>query len=290
MQPARPFTHLSKPHPEWIKVAESHRAVEEKMTKLYSLPIEEFRKVSYRPAPLSANAPRPGHDLVITEREIEVRDGTKIGIRIYKPIQHSQGHPLYFNIHGGGWTVGSPETEEGLNRMITVKNNAVVVSVDYRKAPEFPFPYPLNDSLDAFRWMLQNTKSLGVDPNKLIIGGGSAGANMATVITQILQDEGTMCIKGQILNIPVTCHPDHHPLKGEDHSFQQNSHAPIVNAERMRWFWDNYLSSDKADDPRASPLLSKSLRGLPQTFIQIAGMDPLRDEGIEYAEALQKNG
>lgn len=102
MQPARPFTHLSEPHPEWTKVAENHRAVEERMAKLYSLPIEEFRKVPYRPAPLSATAPRPGHDLVITEQEVEVRDGTKISLRIYEPVQHSKGHPLYFNIHGGG--------------------------------------------------------------------------------------------------------------------------------------------------------------------------------------------
>ncbi|KAJ3530541.1 hypothetical protein NM208_g9281 [Fusarium decemcellulare] len=284
MHTAGRVAHLSTPHPEWTKVAESHRVVEEKLSKLYSLPIDEFRKVPYRPAPLSANAPTPGNDLNITEREIEVRDGAMVALRIYQPIQLEKGHPLFFNIHGGGWTVGSPETEENQNRLITVRNNAVVVSVDYRKAPEFPFPYALNDSLDAFKWVRAAFSDV------VIIGGGSAGANVAAVVAQIVRDDGSAQIIGQLLNIPVTCHPDHCPLKDEHSSFLQMSDAPILNTERMRWFWDNYIPSGNGNDPRVSPLLAKSLKGLPQALIQVAGMDPLRDEGIAYAEALRSDG
>lgn len=102
VQTPDPLAHLSAPHPEWIKVAEGHAMVEARLSVLYSLNIDEFRKVPYRPPPVSANAPTPGHDLVITQREIEVRDGAKVALRIYKPIHQATGHPLFFNIHGGG--------------------------------------------------------------------------------------------------------------------------------------------------------------------------------------------
>lgn len=93
---------LSTPHPEWQEVAESHKAIEEKLDQLYSLPIEEFRKIPYRAAPLGTGAPEPGRDLKITESKVAVRDGTNVGIRIYQPLSEEKGRLLYFNIHGGG--------------------------------------------------------------------------------------------------------------------------------------------------------------------------------------------
>lgn len=145
------FAHLSTAHSEWEEIAESHRAIEERLDKLYSLPIEEFRKVPYRPPPLPRNAPVPGQDLVISQSQVAVRDGTLLDVRIYQPLNVSDGHLLFFNVHGGGtdtkrfltvdlvllryhlgWTVGTPETEEIQNRLIAVRNNAVVISVDYR--------------------------------------------------------------------------------------------------------------------------------------------------------------
>lgn len=131
---------------------------------------------------------------------------------------------------------------------------------------------------------LKNAESLRVDPSKTIIGGGSAGANVvspistlsltysvalpdleakAAVISRLLRDEGLDNIKGQLLNIPVTCHPDHHPQELGCRSYEQNADAPIVSAHRMRWFWANYLPGGGGEDPRASPLLATDLRGLP---------------------------
>jgi hypothetical protein len=112
----RRFAHLSAMHPEWAKVAESHKALEEKANELYSLPIEEFRKVPYRPAPLAADVPVPGRDLEITQREVVVRDGPNLMIRIYQPIKLRKGHLLFFNVHGGGeMTRASTLSESWLN-------------------------------------------------------------------------------------------------------------------------------------------------------------------------------
>ncbi|KAJ9145078.1 Lipase esterase family protein [Pleurostoma richardsiae] len=284
------FTHLTTMDPEWAEIAPKHAPIDELANKLYRLPIEEFRKVPYKAPPLPGDAPVAGRDLLIRTTEVAVKDGYKVGIRIYEPIQLGKGHVLFFNVHGGGWTVGTPETEEVQNRLVAVKNRAVVVSVDYRRAPEFPFPYALNDSLDVLLWCKENAESLGVDPNKIIVGGGSAGANVSTVLAHIARDEGISGIIGQVLNIPVTCHPDHFPLsKYEYESYEQNAHSPLVTAERMRLFWNNYLPRAEAD-PRASPLLATSLAGLPPALVQVAGMDPLRDEGLAYTEALRADG
>ncbi|EFX06321.1 lipase esterase family protein [Grosmannia clavigera kw1407] len=308
----RRYEHLSSPDPVWLQVAEKHQVLEPLADKLYSLPIEEFRKVPYKPPPLPANAPVIGKDVAVEQAEITVRDGAKIAARICRPIERKDGSVLFFNIHGGGWTVGTPETEEAVSRQVAVQNKAVVVSIDYRRAPEYPFPYALNDSKDALLWCKDHAKSLGIDPERLIIGGGSAGANIASPIlplypvtkprtniatvtqaaalSHIARDEGIGGIIGQVLNIPVTCHPDHFPTsKYEYHSFEQNAGSPIVNAFRMRKFWGFYLPTADAN-PLASPLLSKSFTGLPPALVQVAGMDPLRDEGLAYAEELKANG
>ncbi|KAK9777149.1 putative Lipase esterase family protein [Seiridium cardinale] len=294
--------------PEWARVAPEHEKIERVIETLYSLPIAEFRKVPYRPPPMSTDVPIPGRDISIREAKVPVRDGHDISIRIYEPLNLGQNHMLFFNIHGGGWTVGSPETEEAQNRLIAARNEAVVVSVDYRKykilvatspaypsltlfrAPEYPFPYALNDCYDVLLWCISSSESLGVEKDSIILGGGSAGANIVAALAQIVRDEGINGIIGQVLNIPVTCHPDHFPRSEYEYgSYTQNANAPIVNAARMRLYWSYYLPSGAAD-PRASPLLASSLAGLPPALIQVAGMDPLRDEGLAYAQALKDSG
>lgn len=126
------YAHLSEPDPAWLEVAEAHAPLDELAAKMYSLPLNEFRKVPYKPGPLPANAPQPGRDVNIRTGEVVVRDGHKIGIRIYEPPVRRNDRLLFFNVHGGGWTVGTPETEEAQNRFIAAGNDAVVVSVDYR--------------------------------------------------------------------------------------------------------------------------------------------------------------
>ncbi|KAH7142123.1 lipase esterase family protein [Dactylonectria macrodidyma] len=282
--------HLSRPNPAWDEVALEQSAIDRTSDSVYSLPIEEFRQISYKPPRLPLNVPIPIRDLTVREDQITVRDGASIKVRIYEPLNCGSGRLLFFNIHGGGWTVGSPETEEAQNRLITVKNDVVVCSVDYRRAPEFPFPCALHDSIDALMWCKSNASKLGIDPQRIIVGGGSAGANLAAVITHTFHNDGIQGIVGQMLNIPVTCHPDHFPTdEYELYSYVQNAHTPIVGASRMRTFWANYLP-EAQPDPRASPLLNKSLSGLPPALVQVAGMDPSRDEGLAYAQALRNDG
>ncbi|KAI0136172.1 lipase esterase family protein [Xylariales sp. AK1849] len=301
--------HLSEVNPEWVEVAPEHEKIEKLVDTLYSLPLEEFRKVPYAPPPIPTDAPVPGRDINIREAKVVVRDGHNVGIRIYQPLDVGHNHMFFFNIHGGGWTVGTPETEEAQNRFIAAKNQAVVVSVDYRRAPEFPFPYALHDSYDVLMWCIATAESLGIDKNKFVLGGGSAGANVvssrhylsyippstskgrqAAVLAHIVRDEGIPGLIGQMLNIPVTCHPDHFPAsKHEYKSYEQNAKAPMVNSARMRLYWSYYLPSATAE-PRASPLLASSFSGLPPALIQVAGMDPLRDEGLAYAEVLKNSG
>ncbi|KAK6077390.1 lipase esterase [Seiridium cupressi] len=271
--------------PEWARVAPEHEKIERVIETLYGLPIAEFRKVPYRPPPISTDVPIPGCDISIREAKVPVRDGHDISIRIYEPLNLGQSHMLFFNIHGGGWTVGSPETEEAQNRLITAKTEAVVgTRISFPLRPERLLRRSLMGTC------ISSSKSLGVEKDSIILGGGSAGANIVAALAQIVRDEGINGIIGQVLNIPVTCHPDHFPRsKYEYDSYTQNANAPIVNAARMRLYWSYYLPSGAAD-PRASPLLARSLAGLPPALIQVAGMDPLRDEGLAYAQALKDSG
>ncbi|KAI0151074.1 lipase esterase family protein [Pestalotiopsis sp. NC0098] len=290
------YAHLSEMSPDWAEVAHDHEEAAKLADALYKLPLEEFRKVPYKPPPLPTNVPMPGHDLKITEDMVTVRDGHAIAIRVYEPLGPGDNR----------WTVGDPKTEEAQNRFIASKNGAVVVSFDYRRfdilpcqgsmmlrfcrAPEFQFPYALEDSYDVLRWCIDNAKSLQIDNTRIILGGGRAGANLAAALARILIDENIPGMVGQILNIPVTCHPDHFPRsKYEYTSYEQNSQAPIVSAARMRQYWANYLPG-ATTDARANILLASSFVGLPPALIQVAGMDPLRDEGLAFAEALKESG
>ncbi|EXJ87218.1 hypothetical protein A1O3_04177 [Capronia epimyces CBS 606.96] len=296
----------SSPSPSWSQVAEAQKKVDELSKQVLALPIADLRAIKYRPAALPEDIPQPGIDIDISTIEVPVRDGAKIPLRVYRAkaasanqLPDSDGAVLFFNIHGGGWVLGVPETEEAQNRIIAVRNKAVVVSVDYRKAPEFPFPVPLDDSYDVLQWCRQkeNAVSLGVDANKIVIGGGSAGANLTAAITLRARAHDNLSgIVGQILNIPVTCHPQYFPSERYSHlSWSQNAEAPVVDAARMIWFWNHYLSAsgvEAAADPSLSPLLAskEALEGLPPALVQVAGMDPLRDEGLAYAEALGASG
>ncbi|KAL1888132.1 hypothetical protein Sste5346_009742 [Sporothrix stenoceras] len=288
------YTHLSEPDPAWLAVAEAHAPLDALAAKMYSLPISEFRKVPYKPGPLPDNVPKPGIDITIRTDKVLVRDGTSIGVRIYEPLQRHDGQTLFFNVHGGGWTVGTPETEEAQNRMVAAGTDCVVVSVDYRLAPEFPFPYAVHDSMDALLWCIDQAVDLGIDPHKIVLGGGSAGANICAALSLICRDTGIQgTIIGQVLNIPVTCHPAHFPAdQYEYRSYEQNKEVPLVDAARMHLYWYFYVPNPEIDgsNPLVSPLLAESLANLPPALVQVAGMDPLRDEGLAFAQALEKSG
>ncbi|OAP62321.1 hypothetical protein AYL99_04524 [Fonsecaea erecta] len=281
--------HLSEIDPNFALLQAD---VDRNFADLWSLPLEEFKAAWLSaPVPLPDNCPEPGKDYEVLDQEAAVRDGAKIELKIYKPsTSSSTPSVLILKSHGGGWVVGSHEVEEVENRFLAAKAGAVVVSVDYRMAPEYKFPYAINDCFDVLQWCKSHATELGIDPEKIIVAGGSAGGNIAAVLAQKARDEGVSGIIGQILNIPVTCHPNHFPSdKYEGDSYRQNKDASIIDAPKMMWFWEQYLP-DAQPDPYASPLLAKDLKNLPPALIQVAGMDPLRDEGLAYAEALKAAG
>ena len=235
---------------------------------------------------------KPSEGFETSHRTILASDGTETEIRVYRPqLSANQVLPLLFVLHGGGWVVGGHDSENAMNRAICVRNKVAVLSVDYRRAPEHKYPTALNDSYEAYHWILRNASELCIDRERILLGGTSSGANLIAGLVLKLRDEnGLHGIIGQMLNIPALCHPHFFPNERyELASYEQNADAPTINGRNMRWFWDQYYPNAEPD-PFASPLLAGSLSGIPPTLIQVAGLDPLRDEGIAYAEALEKSG
>ncbi|OQV10567.1 hypothetical protein CLAIMM_14545 [Cladophialophora immunda] len=235
----------------------------------------------------------PSEGFDISYRTKRVRDGTPIELRVYRPSGAVQTErlPLLFVLHGGGFVAGNHDTENSMCRSVCVKNRMVVISIDFRKAPEFQFPVPCNDAYDVYLGLLEDAESFGFDPSKAILAGSSAGSSLtAGLALRLTKDGRSSGVIGQMLNIPALCHPDHLPRdKFELNSYEQNASAPTIDAPSMRWYWKQYCP-DSGFDPLASPLLAPSLSGLPPALIQVAGMDPMRDEGIAYAAALSSAG
>ncbi|ORY68930.1 esterase/lipase/thioesterase [Pseudomassariella vexata] len=298
-QPGPKNGHLSERDPEYAAV---EKAAEEALRPLWynDLPIDQWRKLwTTAPPPIPKGCPELGKEVSESYGKVPVRDGTEIEIKIYKSTtpRNRNDALLVFRMHGGGWTVGGHVTEEAESRYLAALENVVVVSVDYRMAPEFPFPYPIEDSWDVLKWCKANGSSLGINPEKIIIAGNSSGANMAAVLAIRARDEGLTGIVAQILAVPVTCHPKlfsqvPNAEKYELLSYEQNHNAGVIDTVRMEFVWDCYVGTNPESDPRHSPLLNEipALKRLPPALVQVAGCDPMRDEGIAYAEVLKEAG
>ncbi|BBY43321.1 alpha/beta hydrolase [Mycolicibacterium celeriflavum] len=205
-----------------------------------------------------------------------------IRARHYRPIE-GQG-PLLVFFHGGGQVIGSIDTHDDLCREICRRGGMHVLSVDYRLAPEHPAPAGTEDAYAAFRWAHDHATELGADPDRIAVGGDSAGGNQATLVAHRARAEGPLPA-AQLLLYPVT-----------DYSAETRSQALFANGyfltrDDLGWFRDKYLSGGvAADDPQVSPLLADDLSGLPPALIITAGFDPLRDEGRQYADAMRAAG
>jgi acetyl esterase len=193
--------------------------------------------------------------------------------------------PTLVFFHGGGWVIGSVDTHDGLCRMIANGSGCRVISVDYRLSPESKFPGPVEDAAAAVEWIEKNAAQLGVDANRLAIGGDSAGGALAAVVTQIAKEKGTPKLAYQLLLFPVT------QIGNETISLREYAEGYFLERKTLEWFYENYLppGADKRD-PRISPLTASDVSGLPPAYVMLAGFDPLHDEGLQYAEKLRTAG
>lgn len=229
----------------------------------------------------SAGEPEPVGSIV--NRSIPGSLG-EIPVRVYTP-EGTGPFPALAYFHGGGWVAGDLEMVDPLCTMLTNRARAVVVSVDYRLAPEHKFPAPLTDCYEATRWVSENAAELDVDPRRIAVGGDSAGGNLAAAVSAMAGEMGTPDLAFQILFYPVT------NMDYETASYRENGDGYFLTTDMMRWFWGHYLESEDAGrDMRASPLLTQDASGLPPTFVVTAEFDPLRDEGEAYAELLRAAG
>ena len=212
-----------------------------------------------------------------------------IPVRIYRPVGPGPfGVLVYY--HGGGWTIGDLETHDKECRILCRDAGRVVVSVDYRLAPEHPFPAAVEDAWAALREIAARAADLEAIPGRLAVGGDSAGGNLTAVVAQMARDAGGPALDLQILIYPSVDNRDDAPERYL--SRRENAAGPMLLAETMTYFIGHYLGEGNPDrtDPRLSPLLAPSLAGLPPALVLTAECDPLRDEGAAYAAALRAAG
>jgi acetyl esterase len=244
-----------------------------------SLPVDVWRERVER---LSAAARTPypeGLDV-----ETRIIDGPRpVRVRIYRP-RVSQPLPALIYMHGGGWVIGSIDSHDSITAAIAADTPCVVISVDYARAPEHPFPAPMEDCRAVVAWTFANASAVGIDPAAIFVGGDSAGGNLAAAMTIAFRD-GPLQLRGQLLLYPCVDVDFQRP------SYISEDQAPYLKAAEMIWFWNQYCpDADQRRNPLAVPIRCENLSGLPPAFVVVAEHDPLRDDGHVYAERLKAAG
>ena len=226
---------------------------------------------------------RPAELAEIRELSLE-GSGCPLRARLYVPAEAaSEESALLVYFHGGGWVVGDLDTHDELCRSLALSSGARVLSVDYRLAPENPFPAAVEDALAAFREAVTKAAELGVDPHRIAVGGDSAGGHLAAVTAQLArEDERPPAF--QLLIYPVTDFVD------TSASRVAFGVGYLLTKENMDWYEENFVGSSDRSDPRISPLRAESLAGVAPALVVTAGFDPLRDEGEAYARKLAEDG
>ena len=192
--------------------------------------------------------------------------------------------PALIYFHGGGWVVGDLDTHDVLCRQLAAQAGVIVIAVDYRLAPEHPFPAAVDDCWSATTWIAANAVALGIDNTRLAVGGDSAGGGLAAVMALMARRSGP-ALKFQVLVYPVT------DLRADSESYSKYADGYLLTRNMMRWYIAQYApTDDDVRDWRASPLLAPSVDGVPPALVITAGLDPLRDEGEAYARRLEEAG
>ena len=248
--------------------------------QLHEVPVPEARQLLAAMAAMQGD----GEPVQATQDHRIPGPAGEIPIRVYQP-EVVGPLPLLVYFHGGGWVLGNIETHDGICRALANAAGCVVVSVDYRLAPEHPFPAAPEDCYAAACWVAEHAAELGGDGACIALGGDSAGGNLATVTALMLRDRGGPAIRLQLLAYPV--------IEGrrELPSYVENAEGYLLTADAMRWFWNHYTpTAADRENPHASPLAAADLAGLPPALVFTAGFDPLRDEGEAYAARLEAEG
>jgi acetyl esterase len=211
-----------------------------------------------------------------------------IPARVYTPVTLRKTHdlaPCLVFFHGGGWVIGNLDSHDVVCRKLADEGQLIVISIDYRLAPEHKFPAAVDDVIAATKWIAGNAGQLGIDASRLVIGGDSAGGNLAAVVAIAARDGNGPAIAGQVLIYPAVDFAMTHPSHSEPETSILLTHSAI------KWFSSHYLNAPTdGNDWRASPARTTTLAGLPPAYVLTAGADPLRDEGDEYAERLKQAG
>ncbi|ASK63384.1 alpha/beta hydrolase [Virgibacillus phasianinus] len=211
-------------------------------------------------------------------------EGRSLPIRVYTPEGEAPQPALIF-YHGGGWVIGDLDSHDSVCRLLANRAQCVVISVDYRLAPEHKFPAAVEDAYDSLHWVATHAAEFNIDKNRIAVGGDSAGGNLAAVACIIAKERKFPNIAYQMLIYPSTGY-DKAP-----NSMRENAEGYLLTVNQMNWFRDQYFSSEEElQNPYASPLLYSNHENLPPTLIMTAQYDPLRDVGKAYAEKLEENG
>ena len=261
------------------------KLIEERgLPPMHTLPADEARRF-YRERRFFTQ-PEPPAVASVTDLQADGPAGP-IPLRSYRPAHSSaeQALPVLVYFHGGGWTIGDLDTHDVLCRQLANGAACAVIAVDYRMGPENRFPAAVDDCFAALRWVHAHAAELMLDPRRMAVGGDSAGGNLAAVAAIMARDAGAPNLDFQLLIYPATDQRRGAP------SHTENAFGYLLEKPTMDYYVGNYIDDARHHtDWRASPLLHTDLKGLPRAFVLTAGYDPLRDEGLQYAQKLSEAG
>jgi acetyl esterase len=257
------------------------RRAADRVAALYEMSLDQAREADLADIRAGGGDPEP---VAAVEEHVFAGPGGPLTVRLYRPSL-TPGLPVLVYLFGGGWTLGSIDTADGIARSLANAAGCVVATPGYRLAPEAKFPAAVNDCVATLRWVAEHATELDVDGVRIAVGGDSAGGNLAAACTLALRDDGGPKLVGQLLIYPNT------DYLADTASMREKADPWLFNRTSVAWYWGHYLTnpSDGAN-PLASPLRAPDVSGLPPAFVLTAEFDPLRDEGEDYAARLSDAG